>query len=79
MLARGPKATPGRRLILAVMTPHRHEHRADGVWVPCPVCWGQRRLLAPSPSGALTSLTCPGCIGVGERLTGADPLPAPAA
>jgi hypothetical protein len=41
------------------------------VWVPCPTCWGQRRILelvaAPNGEGGLLlPRTCPGCLGVGE-------------
>jgi hypothetical protein len=61
------------------MTPHDHEHRADGVWVPCATCWGQRRLLTARAGGGLVARTCPGCMGVGERLADGDHVPAPAA
>jgi hypothetical protein len=42
-------------------------------WLPCPTCWGQRRILtrvhAPNGEGAmLVAGTCPGCLGVGEVL-----------
>ncbi len=60
------------------MTPRHHEtHDAAGVWVPCATCWGQRRLLTAAADGALVPTTCPGCLGVGERLAGSDQVPAP--
>jgi hypothetical protein len=58
------------------MTHHGHAHHGSGVWVPCATCWGQRRLLtAPAGGGALIPTTCPGCLGVGERLADGDPVP----
>jgi hypothetical protein len=60
------------------MTWHHHEPHGDGVWVPCATCWGQRRLLTASAGGGLVPTTCPGCLGVGERLAGGDQVPAPA-
>ena len=61
------------------MTRHHHESHGDvGVWVTCATCWGQRRLLTASGGGAgLVPTTCPGCLGVGERLAGGDHVPAP--
>lgn len=55
---------------------HHHEPGgAPGVWVSCATCWGQRRLLTPSPDGGLVPSTCPGCLGVGERLADGDQVP----
>lgn len=55
-------------------TPRDH----DGVWVPCGTCWGQRRLyVAPADGGRLAARTCPSCMGLGERLSGGDQVPAP--
>jgi hypothetical protein len=59
------------------MTPKRAtasvtiEHEETRTWVPCPTCWGQRRILtrveAPNGEGAiLVAGSCPGCLGVGE-------------
>jgi hypothetical protein len=60
------------------MTPRHHEaHDAPGVWVPCATCWGQRRLLTAAADGGLVPTTCPGCLGVGERLADGDQVPAP--
>ena len=57
-------------------TPDGH----DGVWTPCGTCWGQRRLYrASAEGGRLTAHTCPTCMGVGERLSGGDQVPAPTA
>ncbi|HSJ73117.1 MAG TPA: hypothetical protein VK904_02275 [Miltoncostaeaceae bacterium] len=41
------------------------------VWVPCPTCWGQRRILelvaaANGDGDLLLPRTCPGCLGIGE-------------
>jgi hypothetical protein len=37
-------------------------------WVSCPTCWGQRRLLEQTADGAgLVPVTCPDCLGIGER------------
>jgi hypothetical protein len=43
------------------------------VWVPCPTCWGQRRILELVAVGngdgnRLVARSCPGCLGVGEVL-----------
>jgi hypothetical protein len=57
------------------MTDHHMEH--DGVWVPCGTCWGQRRLWSEDLAGALRAAPCPVCLGLGERLQGGDPVPAP--
>jgi hypothetical protein len=44
---------------------------APVVWLPCPTCWGQRRILevVPAANGEgdlLVPRSCPGCLGVGE-------------
>ena len=53
--------------------------RATATWIPCPTCWGQRRILEPdrapgAPCGALVARACPGCLGIGEVVTG-EPAP----
>jgi hypothetical protein len=58
------------------MTPHRTGDTHDPVWITCATCWGQRRLLTAS-SGRLEPITCPSCLGIGERLSGGDQVPAP--
>jgi hypothetical protein len=42
-------------------------------WAPCPTCWGQRRVWEPvaaaNGEGAVYhATTCPGCLGIGERM-----------
>ena len=58
------------------MTPHRTEHADGPVWITCATCWGQRQLLIES-HGRLEPTPCPTCLGVGERLSGGDQVPAP--
>jgi hypothetical protein len=61
--------------------------RPEAGWVSCPTCWGQRRILererlAGSARAVLVARPCPGCLGIGEVLTGAPALaaePEPAA
>jgi hypothetical protein len=61
------------------MTWHDHErHGAEAVWTPCATCWGQRRILVTGDDGGLVPATCPGCLGVGERLADCGCVPAPA-
>ena len=38
------------------------------IWIPCPTCWGQRRIYEDRNGDGLTPCTCPSCLGVGERL-----------
>lgn len=50
-------------------------------WIPCPTCWGQRRILEPdrTPGAgrrALVAQTCPRCLGVGEVMEGGALAPA---
>ncbi|MDX6556595.1 MAG: hypothetical protein QOD86_2790 [Miltoncostaeaceae bacterium] len=62
--------------------------RSEAGWVSCPTCWGQRRILenerlAGSRRAVLVARPCPGCLGIGEVLTGgpafaAEPEPAAA-
>jgi hypothetical protein len=59
------------------MTPHRIERAHDPVWITCATCWGQRQLLTASPGRRLEPIPCPSCLGVGERLSGGDQVPAP--
>lgn len=46
--------------------------------MPCATCWGQRRLLMAAAGGGLAPTTCPGCLGVGERLANSAQVAAPA-
>jgi hypothetical protein len=44
-----------------------------GIWVPCPTCWGQRRILEPVAAAngegdLLVAMPCPACLGVGDVL-----------
>lgn len=56
--------------------PREHHHDRD-VWVPCGTCWGQRTLFTTSAEhGRLVAGACPSCLGIGERLTGGDHVPA---
>jgi hypothetical protein len=41
------------------------------VWVPCPECWGQRRIFGDRNGEGLVPCACARCIGIGEI-----PLPA---
>ncbi len=41
---------------------------APGVWRPCPMCWGQRRILEDRNGEGLLPRPCPWCLGIGERL-----------
>jgi len=57
--------------------------RADATWIPCPTCWGQRRILEPDRApgaarGALVATPCPDCLGIGEVVTGEPSLAADA-
>lgn len=45
-----------RRVLLAPLP-------ADAVWIPCPLCWGQRVVI----EGSL-AYRCPACLGVGQTL-----------
>lgn len=38
------------------------------IWVPCAMCWGQRRIFEDLHGQGLVACTCPGCLGLGERL-----------
>ena len=38
------------------------------IWIPCPTCWGQRRIFEDRNGDGLTPCTCPSCLGLGERL-----------
>ena len=54
--------------------------RDAAIWIPCPTCWGQRRILEPdrapgAPRAGLVARPCPGCLGVGEVI-GGEPPPA---
>jgi hypothetical protein len=61
--------------------------RFEAGWISCPTCWGQRRILererlAGSARTVLVARPCPGCLGIGEVLTGGPALaaePEPAA
>jgi hypothetical protein len=40
-------------------------------WIPCPVCWGQRRVFVASGDGeGYVPEVCTPCLGLGEVLTG---------
>lgn len=41
----------------------------EPVWVPCPMCWGQRRIFVDRNGEGYVPCTCPECLGVGERAT----------
>jgi hypothetical protein len=49
------------------------------VWAPCPICWGQRRIVCRPEGRAYELVTCFGCLGVGEVLQPARETPAPRA
>ena len=38
------------------------------VWAPCPICWGQRRIVCRPEGRRYELVTCYGCLGVGEVL-----------
>ena len=38
------------------------------IWEPCATCWGQRRIFEDRNGEGLVPSTCPGCLGVGERV-----------
>ncbi len=38
-----------------------------GIWVPCSLCWGQRRIFEDRNGEGLVPCTCPACLGLGER------------
>lgn len=75
----GPGAKVGTRIgahtrPMTWISPERHE--GHDVWIPCGTCWGQRTVFTTSAEhGGLTPGACPGCLGVGERLTGGDHVP----
>lgn len=37
-------------------------------WEPCATCWGQRRIFEDRNGEGLVPCTCPGCLGIGERV-----------
>ncbi len=37
-------------------------------WTACPTCWGQRRIFEDHNGEGLVPHTCPGCLGLGERI-----------
>ena len=41
--------------------------RRDAIWEPCPICWGQRFIIAnDADTGAQVRVTCSACMGLGE-------------
>jgi hypothetical protein len=50
------------------VTPAGATEVVAAVWVPCPVCWGQRRLWEDASGEGLVPHVCPACLGIGERL-----------
>ena len=38
------------------------------LWRPCPICWGQRRILEDRNGEGLVPQRCPTCLGLGEQL-----------
>jgi hypothetical protein len=36
------------------------------VWAPCPICWGQRRIVCRPEGRGYELVTCYGCLGVGD-------------
>jgi hypothetical protein len=59
------------------ISPERHE--GHDVWIPCGTCWGQRTVFTTSAEhGGLTPGACPGCLGVGERLSDGGHVPSTA-
>ena len=41
----------------------------DVVWVPCPMCWGQRRIFEDRNGEGLVPQVCPACLGIGQHAT----------
>jgi hypothetical protein len=48
----------------------RDADREPAIWIPCPSCWGQRRIFEDRNGDGLTPCTCPGCLGLGEQIAG---------
>jgi hypothetical protein len=40
----------------------------SAIWEPCATCWGQRRIFEDRNGEGLVPSTCPGCLGLGERV-----------
>jgi hypothetical protein len=40
----------------------------SATWEPCATCWGQRRIFEDRNAEGLVPSTCPGCLGLGERV-----------
>jgi len=40
-----------------------------GIWAPCGMCWGQRRIYENRNGEGLVPCACPSCLGLGEQLT----------
>lgn len=38
------------------------------IWIPCAMCWGQRRIFEDLDGEGLVPCTCPSCLGLGEHL-----------
>jgi len=49
------------------------------VWAPCPICWGQRRIVCRPEGRGYELVTCYGCLGVGEVVQAARETCAPPA
>ena len=47
------------------------------VWAPCPICWGQRRIVCRPEGRGYELVTCYGCLGVGDVLQPARETPGP--
>lgn len=45
-------------------------HTGPAIWIPCPTCWGQRRIFEDCNGDGLTPHACPSCLGLGEQLAG---------
>lgn len=42
------------------------------IWVPCPMCWGQRQIFENPNGEGYVPVQCPHCLGLGERATFAE-------
>lgn len=38
------------------------------IWIPCAMCWGQRRIFEVRDGEGLVPAACPWCLGLGEGL-----------
>lgn len=38
------------------------------IWIPCPICWGQRFILEDHNGEGLVSRSCRSCMGIGEQI-----------